>query len=429
MIKNSAVLIILFGLLTYSALVVIGNILSAQTAEPPVPSALGGLSGTGDIRLRNINNQIFTGSDFRIDENGQCVLQVADGEKILNCRELLDIEFTSNLPSLPAGAYEITLNNRDIIYGIIKESRPDAIAIQSNILGDALIKFEHLLIINLKNQLSKDRSLLSGTPTEDEVYFLNGDRDAGIITAVQPNNLTIKSSLYGKERTYQFANIWWVAFAQLSEPSHQGDGALTARLICQDGSRLTVQIQKAEQRLLYFKFNGQDYRVPFDKISYFYFKNERCVYLSDLEPVDVKEYPSFLTVSDKSIPFLWPYQKDKSVYHKRTSSLKNKKYYKGLGVHANSELTYALNGRYRKFFVTVGLDDESGPGGSVNFIIYLDGKKLYPPKADGIIKWGDEPKEVVLDVTDVKEIKLVVNDGEDYYVLDRAVWAGARLIK
>src|SRR5262249_47507514 len=45
----------------------------------------------------------------------------------------------------------------------------------------------------------------------------------------------------------------------------------------------------------------------------------------------------------------------------------------GIGVHATSDITFNLNGQYSTFFSDVGIDDEVGNNGSVDFQVYVDG--------------------------------------------------------
>jgi len=50
---------------------------------------------------------------------------------------------------------------------------------------------------------------------------------------------------------------------------------------------------------------------------------------------------------------------------------------KGLGVHSDSKVVYKLDGEYSVFKASIGLDDEIGNGGSVNFQVWADGVMLY----------------------------------------------------
>ena len=51
-------------------------------------------------------------------------------------------------------------------------------------------------------------------------------------------------------------------------------------------------------------------------------------------------------------------------------------YAKGLGVHAVSEIRYALS-RLQRFKAEVGMDDEVGSAGSVVFEVYADATKVF----------------------------------------------------
>ncbi len=97
---------------------------------------------------------------------------------------------------------------------------------------------------------------------------------------------------------------------------------------------------------------------------------------------------------------------------------------KGIGVHANSELTYALGGSCSTFSATVGLDAEVGTKGSVVFQVFGDGKKLFD---SGKLTGGSAGKAFSVSVAGVDELRLLVTDGGDGIAYDRADWANARL--
>ncbi len=50
---------------------------------------------------------------------------------------------------------------------------------------------------------------------------------------------------------------------------------------------------------------------------------------------------------------------------------------KGLGVHANSDISYNLSGTCSRFKASVGLDDEVGSNGSVKFQGFADNDVVY----------------------------------------------------
>ncbi len=105
-------------------------------------------------------------------------------------------------------------------------------------------------------------------------------------------------------------------------------------------------------------------------------------------------------------------------------TIRSKTYKKGLGVHANSSVTYQLKGQYQTFFTSIGLDINARSKGTVVFEIYTDNKLAYRSSVmTG--KMNDVPVKV--SVSGVNLLKLVVTDAGDGYGYDHADWADARL--
>jgi len=96
----------------------------------------------------------------------------------------------------------------------------------------------------------------------------------------------------------------------------------------------------------------------------------------------------------------------------------------GLGTHAVSRLLINLQGSATKFDAMAGVDDEKKGQGSVQFQVYVDGrKKLETP----VLRGGDAPVPVSVDLTGAKRMTLVVTDAGDGNDSDHADWAGALL--
>jgi len=118
-------------------------------------------------------------------------------------------------------------------------------------------------------------------------------------------------------------------------------------------------------------------------------------------------------------------QKDKSIQSKplRIGGLQ---FDKGVGTHANSVMHVDLKGSCRRFSAYVGVDDEvNGKIGSVRFRIYADDKRLFD---SGIVKAGQAPKKVDVNLTGCKTLKLVVDSAGDNTSYDHADWAQAAFV-
>ena len=141
------------------------------------------------------------------------------------------------------------------------------------------------------------------------------------------------------------------------------------------------------------------------------------VYLSDLTPTH-------------AVNGWGPYERDMSngeiaARDGHTLSIGGVRYAKGLGVHALSELRYALDGRYSRFLADVGVDDEVGNYGSVVFQIFADGVKLFD---SGLVHGYQAARHVEVDVSGKSELRLLVLTGDGSRDQDHADWADARLL-
>lgn len=103
-------------------------------------------------------------------------------------------------------------------------------------------------------------------------------------------------------------------------------------------------------------------------------------------------------------------------------TIDGKVYAKGLGVHANSELVFALDGRQSGFTAIVGVDDEA-PAGELIFQVWLDGQKVWD---SGVMRKG-MAKPVAVPLTGRKELRLVV-DSNGPGEWDHADWANAQFL-
>jgi alpha-galactosidase len=94
----------------------------------------------------------------------------------------------------------------------------------------------------------------------------------------------------------------------------------------------------------------------------------------------------------------------------------------GFGTHAPSEARIALDGCATRFIAMVGVDDECKGKGSVTFEVWVDGKKVV---GTPVIRGGEEPRLISVDLAGARKMELVVTDGGDNTDYDHADWAGA----
>jgi alpha-galactosidase len=101
-------------------------------------------------------------------------------------------------------------------------------------------------------------------------------------------------------------------------------------------------------------------------------------------------------------------------------------YQHGLGVTSHAELWVDLGGRAKRFVSMVGIDDARKSGrSSVSFEVWVDGAKRYD---SGIVRSGDAPRRVDVDLTGARKMILFVDDAGDGTADDVADWGGAAIV-
>ncbi|MGW3045489.1 NPCBM/NEW2 domain-containing protein [Kitasatospora sp. NPDC001159] len=125
-------------------------------------------------------------------------------------------------------------------------------------------------------------------------------------------------------------------------------------------------------------------------------------------------------------------QTDSGTVRKDTSidgnpiKLKGTTYPKGIGTHANSTITYNLNGAYSRFQSDTGIDDEMNSLAAVTFEVWGDGTKLYSSPTVMTPTSPTQPVDVSL--AGVHTLTLKVTAAGNGITNDHADWAGAKLL-
>ena len=105
----------------------------------------------------------------------------------------------------------------------------------------------------------------------------------------------------------------------------------------------------------------------------------------------------------------------------------DRKFTHGLGTHAKSYIVYELNGKYKSFQAWVGVDADMKDyaASSIIFRVLADGKVVFD---SGTMKGNTPAKQVQVDLSGVKELRLLAEDAGNGHAGDHANWAEAILI-
>jgi len=260
-----------------------------------------------------------------------------------------------------------------------------------------------------------DKLLASRLAGKDVLLMQRDGKPAtvrGSILTLGPNGGRFR--FQKKEFDFKRTALLGIAFA-----SGVGDPpTLPVHARCIDGSEIAGRVVEGGSDGLVLQ-PAWDVRIPlpFSKLALLSIISDRVVYISSLDPI--KKASAGLLHAPFTARF------DRSVSN-RTISIAGRTFDRGIGVHARSDLTYALDGGYEAFAATLGIDDAVRPRGNVVFKMDGDGKPLFD---SGPITGRDAARNIVVDVRGVDTLTLTVDYGEDLDLSDHADWASARLIK
>jgi len=218
------------------------------------------------------------------------------------------------------------------------------------------------------------------------------------------------------QREFEFKREVLIGIAFAAGVGSPSRGPVTARLADGAGFAGTLIEANTTQLTMSASF-GARVILPLEHVAQLRFESDRVVSLSDLTPVGNASAGRLLAARDARF--------DRNVMN-RPLSINGVTYTKGLGVHANSRLEYALDATYETMAAAIGIDDAVRPRGSVVYRIEGDGRELFN---SGLVTGRDDGRNIVVDVRGLSRLALVVEDGDGLDVSDFADWAGARLIK
>jgi hypothetical protein len=191
------------------------------------------------------------------------------------------------------------------------------------------------------------------------------------------------------------------------------------QLVLANGARLSLRTVALEGGALRgTPLVGGRVRVSLADVAAVNTYQGKAVYLSELKP---KRY--------EHTPFLgarWPFAADHSVAG-LDLCLAGGTYDRGLGLHSQSRLTYALPAGAKRFEALVGLDEVTGQSGGVRVQVLADGKALLDPAPE--LGASDPPRALRLDLPKgARELTVAVDFGRGGDVQDHVNWADARVI-
>ncbi len=285
----------------------------------------------------------------------------------------------------------------------------------------------------------------TSTAREDQLLLSNGDVVSGTFTKLarveaeggQPGPLAVTINTQAgpveicpdKPAGQLMEKVTAMVFNPLLVRPTRPDG-LHMLIGFRDGSRLyAARIEpKGNEQAEFTLIDGAkiashpDLNV-WNEIDYLQPLGGKTRYLTDLTPA---------TGSYKQTPLLdltWPLGINENVLGGRLRA-GGSLYPRGLGMHANSRVAYALDKPYKWLQAELAIDESAGDRGSVTFVVATSSGGAYEVVYESpIIRGGQPPLSMNVDISGAKIIVLAVKSADRGTQLDRANWLNVRLIE
>ncbi len=294
-------------------------------------------------------------------------------------------------------------------------------------LGESLrIPLSALAYLWLRPPETLDRerhaALFAETRANDQIALRNGDVLAGTLSALDAKKGEVHIEIGAERRTIALSQITLIALSTKLARIRKPMGAYS-HVVLADGSRLTASTVSIDDGAVTIT---TPYRVrwqlPLTELASLSIYQGKAVYLSDLKPAKF-HYRTY-----EGEEFSWAVDRNLEGEPLRLKTLLGEQTFdKGVAVHGECTLSYALDGGYRRFESTVGLDARLGARGSVELRVLVDGKEQQMGEGKALTV-ENGPRRLKMDVTGAKTLTLIVNWGEGGNVGDHVDWCDARLI-
>ncbi len=373
------------------------------------------------VQVTKLDGQRLAGALVRIGPD-EVYLSMDGAAQTLPRNEVSRIEFVKPAPAAHrVRAYSLYLADGGVIGAEVLDAGEEAMVVRTRLAERLTLPFAKLAAIErTEADAPAARNLLAET-LADRVP----GKDVLITADAQPQTIRGTLTRWGprhgefvfndRPRTFEVARTYGVVFAAGAAPAAP---AARITVTMADGEQFTAtDLTVAEGKARLATSLGVTVEIDVDALRSLTWTNPRVVYLSDLEPV-AYHYTGVVHAE-------WPYRRDRNAFN-GPLTLGGKRYAKGLGMHAESELSFDIAKAYETFAATIGIDDAASAWGVVEFYLIGDGKPLF---ASGPVRGDDPPRDVQVPVSGVERLTLRVDFAENADVGDWANWASARLIK
>ena len=376
---------------------------------------------TPQVELQTLSDETHSGVLTELSSAG-AVVTTPDGSLSISAEDLLEVEFSGNEPVPPPRRHvQLTLTDGSSITCTSCSTTPRQAKFEMPGIGTVKIPVRSLQTMRfqaLDEAVSQSWDELRQRESKSDILVIRKEKVLdflpGIIGAL--DDKSVKFLLDGDERIVPREKIFGLIYYHRNARRSSKTGCSLSLV---NGDLLRARTVDLEQGAIVAKLSaGGTATLPVASIRLLDFSGGKVVYLSSMEPRDVKYTPFY--------DIIWEYRNDRTGTFGRPITLFGKTYRRGLCIHSKTKLTYRLRGDFRRFRAVMGIDQGVEGKGNVDVVISADGKVLEKARVTGLDK---QPHLLDLDVSGVRDLQILVDYGDHGDEADHLDLADARVIK
>lgn len=357
--------------------------------------------------------EIVSGSLVSWTSNGAMKL----GDRSIAVGQLVELRQIGKIrPAPPTERPYIVLTNGDRWVGHVVSIQNDTVNFMADFGSRQSLALPLASVSSIGLAPSKDQSSVDRKKSTDVIQLTNGDLITGTVTSLIRGSLAIEES--GSTKRMPVERIAFIGLSTDLLPLIAAKVPF-AGLVLMNGSRVSLAgVTLQDGRLVGTAANNQVVRLLLSDVVHMAMISGTAVYLSDSKPIKFEHTP-FFNVH-------WPLALNRNTAN-GPLRLGHDTYDRGIGMHSQSRVTYAIPEGALRFEACVGLDSVSGRRGNVRIFARLDGKEALGPVE---ISGNQLPQRIVVSIpAGSRELSLEVEFGKAADVQDHVNWGDARIIR
>jgi NPCBM/NEW2 domain len=334
----------------------------------------------------------------------------------------------------PAGSESrratIRLHNGDSVRAWVRGGDDSGLTVEPARGVEVVLSIEEVASLIVPGRLPHDGSSTATPPSEgDRLYVQRGrgvDQIDGVLLGFTESGLTFEGRLGQREHPWDEVAALFVEDLDEDppEPSEPFEVPVTVELV--GGGRLSGGLGRMDAAGVTLLRRQGSLQLPAGLVGELVVDDGSYGFLSALPVADPGPVTLFGTGDE--LGMVYPHRVDRNCLDGPLTS-GGRVWFRGLGVHAPSRLTWELDGKWKSLRALAAIDDSSLDNrhpGSALFRVWADGEKVWESP---LLRGGDPPQALELSLAGVKQLVLEVDPATEAFVSDRGNWLRPILVR